>query len=85
MAKTRSRRSRRTRRTKSAGLKKTIVRTSKKGLRKVKKVGKFAKKGISAIYGTIAKGFTLGMNSVKSISKSMSKKSRRSRKNKSRR
>ena len=68
---------------------KSIVSTSKKALpvvgKGLKKVGTAAKdvavasapileKGVSVVYGTMAKGFDLGVQGVKTISKGMSKK-----------
>ena len=70
---------------------KSIVSTSKKALPAVnkglKKVGTTAKdvavasapiveKGVSVVYGTMAKSFDLGVQGVKSIAKGMSKKKR---------
>jgi hypothetical protein len=76
---------------------KSIVSTSKKALPAVnkglKKVGVAAKdvaqksvpiveKGVSVVYGTMARGFDLGVQGVKNMNKKMSKKrnSRRNRK-----
>ena len=70
---------------------KSIVSTSKKALpvvgKGLKKVGTAAKdiavksapiveNGVSIVYGTMAKGFDLGVQGVKTISKGMSKKKR---------
>jgi hypothetical protein len=71
-----------------------LSRTGKKAIpivkTELKKVGKTAKvvavraapvveKGISNIYGTIMKGFNLGVKGVRRVSKRMSRKSRKSR------
>jgi len=71
-----------------------LSRTGKKAIpvlrTGLKKVGKTAKvvavksapvveKGISKIYGTIMKGFNLGVKGMRRVSKRMSRKSRKSR------
>jgi len=83
-----------TRKNKKSYLRK-IGRTGKKAIPVVKSglktVGKTAKvvavktapvirKGISTIYGTIMKGFNLGVKGMRRVSKRMSRKSRKSRK-----
>ena len=76
---------------KSNSLEKTIKKTADKTLPIVNKglehVGKTAKdvaessipiveKGVSAVYGTMATGLDLGVKSVKSVAKSVSKRNR---------